>query len=609
MKKILLETSFSKIYMIVMIIVTLLIFGGYFSYAMFTVTKEKENAISIVTGNLTYKLEVDGEEGNTLTVPANSRKDFIVTLTNPNNRIGRFNFYYEGSLPDGIDIGYIEKENYNVPPTETGINLEKVDTTGSSNTYIVRVANTTESEISIELGVSVGLDYNDLELPDDGHLLRKITSTGAVSEVIEDDIMNKLNYEDEEQTFVTGSNPNNYVWYSGKLWRVVSIDPSDNSVKLVTQWNISTISYNTSGNSAFEGSYMEDWLNDTTVDGFLGNLREPEKFIKMDSKWNASEMSDTSKPPSEEEGGTVVEDAVGLLNIYEATAGQGGNAAARCLRNGLVWWTLTPVTSSEVYRILVNGNINNVNVSVRVGIRPSINLKPEIKIVDGDGSENNPYRLESDSDSNLSGTLLNTRYSGEYISFGTGENNLYRIVSHETDGLTKITSAESLKENGIFKRMSFGDTIYYSSTNTIGSFLNGEYLTSNTYLTNEQVNMIEYNTTWYLGAVGNGSYRLAKYTDINMTSLTSNITVVKVGMLRIGELLAGQFNNYVNSSTYWTLTPATLSSMFNINNDGNSYGYSNSGGLYIHPSLNLKQNVIITGGDGTLQNPFTLALE
>ena len=256
MKKLLLETSFSKIYMIVMIIITLLILGGYFSYAMFTVTKEKENAISIVTGNLISELLVDGEEGNTLTVSANSRKDFIVTLNNPNNRIARFNFYYVGDIPDGVDIDYIEEENYNTPPVETGINLEKVDTTGSSNTYIVRVANTTSSSVTITLGVSVGLDYNDLELPANGHLLRKIISTGTVSEVIEDDIMNNLNYEDSEQTFVTGSNPYNYIWYSGKLWRVVSIDPSDNSVKLVTQWNISAVPYD-NDSSAFEGSYME----------------------------------------------------------------------------------------------------------------------------------------------------------------------------------------------------------------------------------------------------------------------------------------------------------------------------------------------------------------
>ena len=75
MKKILLETSFSKIYMLVMIIITLLILGGYFSYAMFT-----------------------------------------VTLSNPNNRIARFNFYYEGSLPDGVSAGYIIEENFNIPP-------------------------------------------------------------------------------------------------------------------------------------------------------------------------------------------------------------------------------------------------------------------------------------------------------------------------------------------------------------------------------------------------------------------------------------------------------------------------------------------------------------
>ena len=609
MKKILLETSFSKIYMIVMIIITLLILGGYFSYAMFTVTKEKENAISIVTGNLTYKLEVEENETNTLTVPANSRQDFIVTLSNPNNRVARFNFYYVGDLPDGVDIGYIEKEGVNTPPSSTGINLEKVDTTGSSNTYIVRVANTTESEISIELGVSVGLDYNDLELPENGHLLRKITSTGTVSEVIEDDIMNRLNYEDEEQTFVTGSNPYNYIWYSGKLWRVVSIDTSDNSVKLVTQWNISAIPYD-NDSSAFAGSYMEMWLNDTTVDGFLGNLREPEKFIKMDSKWNASQMSDASKPPSEEEGGTIVEDPVGLLNVYEyQTSYIGSSAGKGYLNNGLVWWTLTSYDQFNIWRCILTGTFDRYEgYNAANGIRPSINLKPEIKIVSGSGTEEDPYRLMGDNDNNLSGTLLNKRYSGEYISFGTGENSLYRIVSHETEGLTKITSAEPLKENSVFKTISFGDTIYYSSTNTIGSFLNGEYLNSGTYLTEEQVNMIEENTTWYLGTVGSGaSYKLAKYTDINMSNLTSNTTTATVGLLRLGELMAGQFDKRANNIKYWIITRYG-STVNNVRYDGVSSNDNISISNGARPSLNLKSNVIITSGDGTKENPFEIEL-
>ena len=610
MKKILLETSFSKIYMIVMIIITLLILGGYFSYAMFTVTKEKSNAISIVTGNLTYKLEVEDNETNTLTVPANSRQDFIVTLSNPNNRIARFNFYYLGDLLDGVDIGYIERDGYNVPPIETGINLEKVDTTGSSNTYIVRVANTTGSEISIELGVSVGLDYNDLELPSNGHLLRKITSIGTVSEVIEDDIMNRLNYEDSEQTFVTGSNPYNYIWYSGKLWRAVSIDTSDNSVKLVTQWNISTVSYD-DNSGAFEGSHMEMWLNDTTVDGFLGNLRNPEAFIKMDSKWNATEddtnIGSITRPSNE---GTIVTSAVGLLNMYEYQESyRGTNDRNGYLNNWLSWWTLTSYSASNVRAVNNNGGTYIDASPVAIGVRPSINLKSEIKIVSGSGTEEDPYRLEGDNDNNLEGVKLNTRYSGEYISFGTGENTLYRIVSHETDGLTKITSVEPLKENKTFKTSTFGDTAYYSSNNTIGGFLNGEYLTNDNYLAEEQVNMIEDNTVWYLGTVGSGtSYKLAKYTNTTDNILISSTTNAKVGLLRYGELMSGQFDSNVNNTYYWTLTLYSASNVRSVNHNGRAGSSNLTNAVGVQPSLNLKQNVIITSGDGTLQNPFEIEL-
>ncbi len=604
MKKILLETSFSKIYMIVMIIITLLILGGYFSYAMFTVSKEKSNAISIVTGNLTYKLEVDGEEGNILTVPSNTVKDFTITLSNPNNRTARFNFYYVGSLASNTKVGYIVEDGTNTFPDEKGINLEKEGTVGSSNTYIIRVINNSGSSVTVNLGVSVGLDYNDLSLPDNGHLFEEITYKGEVGTVVLSNISKDNTYDDGVDTFTTGQYPNNYVWYSGKLWRAVSANNEEKTVKLVTQWAISAISYS-SGSSTFEGSYMEEWLNDKTVDGFLGNLRNPEDFIKMDSKWNATMMTDNSKPPSEEESGTIVEATVGLLNYYETRVNNG------YLCNGNLWTTLTPYNTSNLWnKNHVCLSVNYNNVSNALGIRPSINLKKEINIVDGDGSEENPYRLEGDYDTNLEGTLLNTRYSGEYISFGTGENNLYRIISHETEGLTKITSAEPLKDNGGFKTLFFGDSLYYSSANTIGSFLNGEYLSSGTYLTEEQVNMIEDSTTWYLGTVGGvPSYKLAKYTDTNMSGYATS-TEAKIGLLRTGELMAGQFKEYNNNMDYWTLTPFNSGNIFHVFISGMASGANFQITSYgIKPSLNLKQNVIITGGDGTLQNPFTLALE
>ena len=409
---------------------------------------------------------------------------------------------------------------------------------------------------------------------------------------------------DPEQTFITGTDPNNYIWYSGKLWRAVSIDPSDNSVKLVTQWNISAFPYNEENNSAFKGSYMEQWLNDTSVDGFLGNLREPDKFIKKDSVWNATMTTETTKP----EKTTMVTDVVGLLNAYEYTMSyKNASSSTGYLNNGLYWWTLTPYSTSYVRNVNIYGYGDNNSPTTSYGSRPSVNLKSAVKIIDGDGTSNNPYRLQGDND-NPTGALLSTRYSGEYISFGTGENNLYRIVSHENGAGTKITSAVPLKDSGNYKKMSFGSNVTFSKDNTIGTFLNGDYLTSGTYLTSDQVNMIEDNTTWYLGTVGSGAnYKLAKYQDATGSNLTTSTTTAKIGLLRFGELMTGQFDKNGNNTTYWTLTPYSTSNVRYVSGDGNGYSYSPAYSYGSRPSMNLKSTVKIVSGTGTKSDPFVIS--
>ena len=414
-----------------------------------------------------------------------------------------------------------------------------------------------------------------------------------------------IDTSDSEQTFITGTNPNNYIWYSGKLWRAVSIDPSDNSVKLVTQWVISAFPYNANGNTAFKDSYMEQWLNDTSVDGFLGNLREPDKFIKTDSVWNATLTTTTTKP----EKTTMVTDAVGLLNIYEYTMSyKNATSSTGYLNNGLYWWTLTPYSTSRVRNVDYNGFVDNYSPTYSHGSRPSVNLKSAVKIIDGDGTVDNPYRLQGDND-NPTGALLSTRYSGEYISFGTDENNLYRIVSHENGAGTKITSAIPLKDSGSYKSIKFGSNTTFSKDNTIGTFLNGDYLTSGTYLTSDQVNMIEDNTTWYLGTVAsNTNYKLAKYSDPTSTSLTSNTVTSKVGLLRVGELLSGKFSTGGSMVLDWLITPYNASNTCAISTTGQQYYYKSSTARSFRPAMNLKSNVVITGGDGTKSNPFSVKL-
>ena len=419
---------------------------------------------------------------------------------------------------------------------------------------------------------------------------------------------NGSTYDDDVDTFITGEDPNNYIWYSGKLWRAVSVNNEAKTTKLVTQWNISSINYS-NGSTTFEGSYMEEWLNDTTVDGFLGNLRDYENFIVTDAKWNATlnatSLGSITRPSN---SGTIVTDAVGLLNMYEYQSSNNGETNGY-LNNGLYWWTLTPYSSSDVRCVDDAGNANGDSPSgYSRGVRPSINLKSSIRIADGDGTIDNPYRLNGDDDTNLSGTLLSSRYSGEYIKFGNNENNLYRIVSHENGTGTKIVSAEPLKSTGTFITMNFGSNATFSSTNKVGSFLNGDYLAN--YVDSSYSSMIEDSTIWYLGTVGSGtSYKLAKYTDTTGTTLTSSTITAKVGLLRYGELMSGQFDKYSNNTVYWTLTPFNSSNVRCVDIGGSAYNYSpsrNSTG--VRPSVKLKSNVQIVNGDGTLNSPFEIQL-
>ena len=121
--------------------------------------------------------------------------------------------------------------------------------------------------------------------------------------------------------------------------------------------------------------------------------------------------------------------------------------------------------------------------------------------------------------------------------------------------------------------------------------------------------MIEDSTIWYLGTVGSGSsYKLAKYADTNMSSTNSSTTDAKAGLLRFGELMSGQFDRYGNNTYYWTLTPYSSSFVWLVTSYGNADNGGPSLAYGVRPSLNLKSNVVITGGDGTKENPFEIEL-
>ena len=320
-----------------------------------------------------------------MSVPGNSTKEFTITLNNPNNRTARFNFYYVGTLASDLSAGYKTGSGINIPPEAKGINLEKSGTSGSSNTYKIRVSNNTSGSKTITLGVEVGLDYNDLTLPSNGHLFSEYEGI-EVYKVLLNDSLNGINQDINGQSFITSSVANNYIWYSGKLWRAVSIDTTDNSVKVITDENISTISYN-NGSSSFDDSGIKKFLNDESTDGFLSNLREPQNFIKMDSEWkqNPDWVADAVSP-------------VGLLSSYEfENSYTTATSNVIYLNNNSWWWLLTSGSSYGTRYVINNSGELYLEIDGNVksyGVRPVVNLKSTVKVVDGDGTLSKPYRLK-----------------------------------------------------------------------------------------------------------------------------------------------------------------------------------------------------------------------
>ena len=612
-----------KIIIIGVFIIVLLLIGITYAYLRTTLEGQKEYVIRAGTldlvlgeGNeltLEKQIPIEDEEGMSL-------DGFTFSLTNNGNIESDYTIYLDDiALDEGESRIPDSSIRYSLTRNDNVIGPKDLTSMGSNPNRKVD-SGTIGIDETINYTLRIWIDYDATKEEASGKTFKgklRVVATQPVGEevstVLLDNIPKENQYDDGIDTFIAGEDPNNYIWYSGKLWRAVSINNTENTVKLITQWNISATTYNPSNQTNFAGSYMESWLNDTTVDGFLGNLRDYENFIVTDATWDATLDATSLGSIARPNGTTVVTDAVGLLNVYEYQSSNNGGTDGY-LNNGLLWWTLTPYSTSNVRGVYDGGYASSDFPTNAYGVRPSINLKSSVRIVDGDGTANNPYRLEGDNDKNLSWTLLSSRYSGEYIRFGSGENNLYKIVSHENGTGTKITSAEPLKDSGTFKTMSFGDTVTFSNTNTIGTFLNGEYLTN--YVGSEYSEMIEDNTTWYLGTVGNGtSYKLAKYTDETGNTLTSSTTTSKVGLLRLGELMSGQFENYyANGSTtglttnYWTLTPYSTSGVRYVGSYGNASSSNPSDAYGVRPSINLKSNVVITGGDGTKENPFTLEL-
>ena len=449
----------------------------------------------------------------------------------------------------------------------------------------------------------------------------KVIDSNSLKELVINKLCNGVPAYEEENGIIYISGYNecidfNYLWYSGKLWRITAFYPNG-SMKLVTEKGITTIPW---GDREYAASWVFQWLNED----FFDTLKDPEEVIVTDQVWTYTK--DDSESVKEENAAIrkTITAPVGLLSYHETFFGRNGGY----LTNGYNWYTISSFYSNNSnHGVSSSGGHYAGSVNVSFSVRPSIYLKSDV-VLNGDGTKSNPYILSDDKfQSAKINDLLNTRNSGEYVNFN---NDLYRIVNIE-GGVTKLTKVDYLRNNQSSENpkpiliKKFASTYCYGKS---GNSLSDEYI--DYYLNNTWYNSITSNYKnminpgiFYLGECSNCNYKktICKDNDTNLdnliikngesnsctryTSSDADKTYTGyVGLPRIGEMFASQQGNgYATSSDFWLITPYKKNNKYDaiVNSINPEEPYA------IRPSFFVKSSVKITGGSGLEADPYIIS--
>lgn len=620
-------------------LVVLLVTTFAVSYALFTTKVEKSGTLNIKAGTFSYAVSGIDLIDSQLTIQPGETKTTEVAISSLNDRSSTYEVYYRlispASLPTGVEIGYADTVIDPVKGTEIKASeIKKV---------LVAVKNPSNQAITIQFGVQGGLVGKTLTLEDGSSLNTQL----KISDTLNTKAFATTNlgascttYDDGIEIFLTGQCKNNYVWYSGKLWRIVSQNKETGAVKLVTENSITSLFYGNAANTILNNIYQNSQLDQWLTEEFLPTLHNPNDFLVVDAIWDASyaSYSDHSRPiikqllsRKNQNPATMLNTAqfmidepkptflekrtVGLLHLYDYEATYKNSNGLATAENGYLntktnWWLMTPYDNTTAYRVEPTGTATETSTSWSgSGVRPAVYLKGTIETSYGAGTMTDPYRLKSDRQGYTNGeTLINTRYSGEYVTFNDA---LYRIVGIE-NGKTKIIAVD--------KPASLSDSIFHTTHGvtfanaSIKSELEQYYQNLNA----QWKDLVDPNQTWYLGTVNyNGaSLTAANYkTSICATATvgistatctkTSSLTTANIGLLRVGEMFSSNITRK-EKADFWLLTPGSSNTTKEDDIVMNITQITPYGGK---PSLYLKSDVKTSStnlGEGTYESPYQL---
>jgi len=369
--------------------------------------------------------------------------------------------------------------------------------------------------------------------------------------------------------YFNGKVDNNYVSYSGILWRVIKIS-DNNIITMVSDNSLTSLAFGK--DKTYEESYVNNWLNenDSEYSGILeSNLNSVVTYLK-----NADLCTNKIDDVSNSNCTSINNDYyLSTLSINDYI----NTGAANGFINTSEDFYLSNITSdNQVWYVNTEGKMDKSDGTDIYGIKAVIKTKENLNLVSGDGTKENPYVFES-----------NFGLFGSYIKL---DEDIWRVIDVNDDKL-KLVYDDYVK-NG-------DDYVSYKYSNYNAKYDSNKYGTLAYYMNKTFLNNLSYKDLIVEGSYSNGYYGVENGYDY--TDTLSNTINTKVALVSIGDI-----NLNHDLYNYFTITSSAKNNNFvyTIQRDSNPYSKIISSTSHIVPVITINNSEF--EGNGTKNDPLRL---
>ncbi len=368
--------------------------------------------------------------------------------------------------------------------------------------------------------------------------------------------------------YFTNKADKNYLWYSNILWRIIKVN-DDNSLTVISDNSLTSLAYGKE--LAFDESYVFNWLNKTEKEysGILEKvLNEPSTYLQktVSCTDKLDELTNNPCKDTNEDTYITLLPVIDYLNIGSKDS---------YLANDEYFYLSNTDSNGKIWYVTDEGNATLGTGNDILGIRPVITIKTNVDYVDGDGTIDNPYKIEKENG-----------LFGSYVKIGSSLFRIYQV----NDSEVRIMLDDYLKVNGNNLTYRYSNISSYHDDYKVGSiayYLNHDYL--NTLSCKDKIKEVAW-TNGYYNSSTNYDYTNALKDTINS----------KVALMSIGDIFLNP-----KLTNYFTMTgSATKGSMvYTIQSSKKLYAKQIGSQINVVPVISIEKT-LLTKGNGTKDSPY-----